>query len=77
MKLFITAFLQVGLVSANTYFIAHKFFIGVAIAAFIISFLWSINVKKISISTIKERLIYSSGACIGGLTGVILSSIWI
>ena len=77
MKLFTTAFLQVALISANTYFIAHKFFIGVVMAGFIISFLWSINVKRASTSSVKERLIYSSGACLGGLTGVVISSILI
>jgi hypothetical protein len=74
-KLFITAFFQVFFVSANTYFIANCFWIGIAIAGFSISFLWTINVKKIAISKIRERFIYSFGAMLGGLTGVFLSQI--
>ncbi len=34
LKLFITAFLQVFLVSANTYFIASKFWLGIGFAGF-------------------------------------------
>jgi hypothetical protein len=74
-KLFITAFFRVFFVSANTYFIANLFWIGIIGASFLISFLWCINVKKISISTMKERLIYSFGAMFGGVTGVIISKI--
>ena len=74
LKLFITAFLQVLLVSANTYFIANKFWIGIAFAGFGISYFWSINVKKISISNMSDRLVYCSGATLGGLLGVFISS---
>ena len=38
MKLFLTAFMQVFLVSANTYFIAETFYPGIAIAGFGISY---------------------------------------
>lgn len=75
MKLFITAFIQVFLVSANAYFISRLFWIGIAFAGFGISFFWSINVKRIALSTTKERLIYCSGATIGGLFGVYLSQL--
>ena len=75
MKLFITAFFQVLCVPANTYFIANCFWLGIAIAGFSISFLWTINVGKIAISKMQERLIYSFGAMLGGLTGVYLSQI--
>ena len=73
MKLFLTAFLQVFLVAANTYFIAKLFYPGVFIAGFMISFLWTGNVKKISFSGYKERLIYASGACLGGISGMFTS----
>ena len=59
MKLFITAFVQVFLVSANAYFISRLYWVGIAFCGFGISFFWSINVKKIAFSTTKERLIYS------------------
>lgn len=73
MKLFITGFIQVFLVCINTYFIGKKFFEGVAICGFMISFVWSFNVTKIAISTIKDRLIYSFGASLGGVLGLYLS----
>ena len=76
MKLFFTAFLQVALVSANTYFIANLFWPGIVIAGFFISFLWASNVKKISIGNKIERLIYSSGAMIGCITGVIIGKVF-
>jgi len=75
MKLFTTAFVQVFLVSANTFFITKLFWIGIAFAGFGISYLWTINVKKIAISSIKQRLIYSFGAMTGGLSGVYLSKL--
>jgi len=75
MKLFITAFLQVFLVAANTLFISRLFYIGIGIAAFLISFFWSYNVKRISIGTMKERLIYCLGATIGGLLGVYVANL--
>ena len=75
MKLFITAFLQVFLVSANTLFIARVFYPGIIIAGFGISWLWSGNVKKVSFGNKKHRLIYSAGAMLGGLSGVLLSNL--
>ncbi len=74
MKLFTTAFLQVFLVSANTLFIANLFYPGIVLAGFGISWFWTGNVKKISISGTKQRLIYSFGACTGGISGVLLSN---
>lgn len=74
-KLFCTAFLQVFLVSANTYFIANLFYPGIAVAGFGISFLWTVNVKRIAISKLTERLIYSFGTMAGGLSGVFVSKL--
>jgi hypothetical protein len=74
-KLFLTAFLQVALVSANTYFISKVVWIGIAICGFGISYMWTINVKQISIGKPLERFVYAAGAMCGGLTGVFLSKI--
>jgi len=74
-KLFITAFLQVFLVSANTRFISVLFWPGIAMAGFGISWLWAVNVKKVTISSRSERFIYSVGAMCGGLVGVLLTTI--
>lgn len=74
-KLFITAFVQVFLVSANTYFIANLFWPGIAVAGFGISYLWTANVRKIAVGTMAARLIYATGAMMGGLCGVLLSQL--
>lgn len=73
-RLFITAFLQVAMVSANTYFISRVAWLGIAACGFGISYLWTVNVKKISASTTRERIAYASGAMFGGLTGVALGT---
>jgi hypothetical protein len=77
LKLFGTAFIQVYLVAISTVCLANSFYIGVALMGFFISFTWTFNVSKIAICTIKERIIYSSGACIGSLLGLITTKIFI
>lgn len=72
-KLFITAFLQVLLVSANAYFISRVAWFGVVACGFGISYIWTLNVKKISASSQLERIAYASGASIGGVVGLALS----
>lgn len=74
-KLFITAFLQVFLVSANTYFISRLVWVGIAACGFGISYIWTLNVKSISASTLPERMAYATGAMLGGLAGVITSTL--
>ena len=74
-RLFLTAFIQVFLVSANTYFISKTFYIGIAVAGFGISWFWTGNVKKVAFGSKKERFIYSFGATLGGLSGVFLSKL--
>lgn len=73
MKLFLTAFGQVFLVSANTFFISKLFLPGIAIAGFGISWLWTGNVKRVTFGGTRDRLIYSAGAMIGGIFGVLAS----
>lgn len=75
LKLFTTAFLQVFLVSANTWFISRMFWVGIAAAGFGISYLWTVNVRSVNIATKTDRLIYSTGAMLGGLCGVYFSSL--
>lgn len=77
MRLFLTAFLQVLFVSANTYFLSKVNWIGVAICGYSISWLWTSNVRKVSVATTKERILYSTGAMVGGLTGLLIATlIW-
>lgn len=75
MRLFTTAFMQVFLVAANTLFIASLYYPGIAVAGFGISFLWAGNVKRVSFGGMKDKLIYASGAMVGGLAGVFFSNV--
>lgn len=70
MRLFLQAFIQVFLVSVNTYFIAQVQYAGVLIAAFGISYVWSHNVKKVAFGSEIMRIIYASGAACGAVAGV-------
>lgn len=72
-SLFITGATQVFFVAINTYFIAHEIYLGVIIASFLISMIWSYNVKRIVFGTLKDRLIYSLGATLGGVLGLFIS----
>lgn len=71
-QLITTGFLQVFFVAINTWLITKQQYIGVIIVSFLISFIWSFNVKKVAFGTLKDRLVYSLGAAIGGLTGLFI-----
>jgi hypothetical protein len=69
-QLYITGFTQVFFVSVNTYFLANEIYIGVLVAAFMVSIIWSFNVKKVAFGTFRDRIIYSTGATCGSLFGL-------
>jgi len=73
MNLFLTGFMQVFFVALNTYFISKSRFELVFICSFLISFIWSFNVKKVAFGSQKDRFIYSFGAASGGLIGLIIA----
>lgn len=75
-SLLATGFIQVALVSCNTYQIAHQQWIGIFIVGFFISFVWSFNVKKIAFGTWKDRFLYCLGAAIGSITGCWAAGLW-
>jgi hypothetical protein len=66
--LFLTAAMQVCFISMNTVFISKGKVPHMLIAGFIISLIWSFNIKKIAIGNNIDRLVYSFGALLG--TGV-------
>lgn len=70
--IFITGFAQVFLVSANIYFISRLIWIGIAVYGFGISYLWTFNVRRVTIGTKSEQFTYATGAMIGGLAGVLM-----
>jgi len=71
--LFFTGVIQVYFVAINTYFLSREFYLGVTFAAFMISLLWSYNIKKIAFGSMSDRLLYSLGATIGSLAGLATS----
>ena len=75
MRLFLTAFLQVFFVAGNTVFISNTNYAGTAVFGFAISYLWTMNVKKVTCGTQLDRIIYASGAMVGGLAGMFMSSL--
>jgi hypothetical protein len=74
-NLFITGFVQVFFVAINTYFLSKIFYLGVFLCAFMISFIWSWNVKKIAFGTISDRIVYASGAAFGSVVGLLVSTL--
>jgi hypothetical protein len=77
LKLFATAFFAVFLTTANTYFVSRVAWIGIGVCCFGISYLWTLNVRRISASSNIERIVYSTGAMLGGLLGVYVSKFFI
>lgn len=74
-KLFLSAFSQVGLVAVNVFQIAHQYYFGAFIVGFLISLLWSFNVTKIAFGMLNDRIVYSFGAGTGTVLGIIISNL--
>ncbi len=72
-ELFLTALLQVCFVAMNITFISRGLLVAMAITGFMISLVWSFNVKKIAFGNIYDRLTYASGAGVGTLLGFYIS----
>lgn len=71
--LFFSSFIQLFLGAYNIWQIANDMPIQVTIIGFLIAFIWTFNVKKISTSTMFERIIYSLGAGIGTTSGMLFA----
>ena len=72
--LFSTGFIQVYFVSVNTYFLAKEIYLGVFVAAFMISLIWSFNVKRVAFGSTYDRVVYALGATLGSMLGLWSSS---
>lgn len=75
MRILATGFLQVLLVAVNTVLLARANYIGVTAVSFLISFVWSHNIKKVAFGGMTDRLLYSTGAALGGLSGLLLGEL--
>jgi hypothetical protein len=76
MRTFFQSFFQVGLVSISTILITKHLYFGIFIVGFLISLLWTFNVSRIAVSTIKQKLTYSLGAGIGAVCGVLITQLF-
>lgn len=74
-KLFTTGFIQVFFVAVNTYFLSKIFYLGVFFCGFMISFIWSWNVKKVAFGTTSDRIVYALGAAFGSVVGLLVSTL--
>lgn len=74
-KLFARAILHVTLIALNTYQLANQHYVGGIIVGFLISLVWTFNVKSAAYGSLNDKLIYSSGAAIGTAIGLLISTI--
>ena len=70
--LFFGGFFVVLCVTIQTWFIAKNFMPGIAVVGFLISFIWSFNVKKIAFGGMADRVVYSMGASAGAVCGLMV-----
>lgn len=73
MKLFLTALTQVCLVSMNVVFIANEQVTMMLLTGFCISYVWTLNIRRIAIGSRGDQFIYASGAMVGTGVGYYLS----
>ena len=76
MRTFFQSFFQIGLVSISTVLITQHLYYGIFVVAFLISLLWTFNVSRIAVSTIKQKLTYSFGAETGAVCGVLITQLF-
>jgi hypothetical protein len=65
------AFVQVFFVAANTAFISRYALLGNLLTAFMISWIWTFNVKRVAFGDKADRLFYAGGAAVGSVAGTI------
>lgn len=74
-SLLITGFVQVYFVAVNTYLITRTLYVGVFAASFMVSFVWSYNVKRVAFGSIADRMVYATGTAMGSIAGVATSAL--
>jgi hypothetical protein len=73
-SLFLTGFLQVMFIAMNTVFISKSMIIPMVVSGFLISIIWTLNVKKVVFGEWIDRIIYATGASIGTIIGYFLAN---
>jgi len=75
LAIFGTGLLQVALVSTNTYQVAHSHIIGAIFVGFMISMVWTFNVRNVAFGTNWDRIIYALGASLGTGIGSVIGKL--
>ena len=70
LRIFATGWLQVALVVLNTWQIANGKIAGAVLVGFLISLVWTLNVRTAAFGGWGSRIIYCLGAASGTLTGL-------
>lgn len=71
--LFLTALCQVTFVAMNVVFISRGLIALMVVTGFMISFIWTLNVKKVAFGGWADRFTYAFGAAAGTYLGYIIS----
>jgi len=74
MRLFVTAFIQIALVAANTVFLSKGYLPGMVVSSFGINWLWTHNVRKTAFGGELDRVWYAAGATLGCVFGYFVSN---
>lgn len=69
-----TGALQVMFVAANTVFISRHDLLAAFATSFMISLIWTFNVKRVAFGDNYDRVAYASGAAIGCAVGMSAAS---
>lgn len=77
LKLFFTALAQVTLVAMNVLFISKGFVWPMLVTGFGISYIWTLNVRKVAFGSHWDKFIYATGAMVGTGIGYWLSNLLI
>jgi hypothetical protein len=67
--LFSTGFIQVAFVGANSYLVAKYVPLGIFLTSFMISIIWTHNIRKVVFGGAIDRFLYALGAAFGALVG--------
>lgn len=70
-SIFLSSSLQIFFVSVNTILISREMVIQAGICGFLLSLVWTFNIKRIAIASWSERISYCLGAGLGTSGGII------
>lgn len=71
--LYLSGFLQVIFVTSSTYQISNQMYMGATFTGFMISLIWSYNVRRIAFSDTIDRYLYAAGAATGSYAGIFIT----